>query len=189
MITGPGPRCQPGPTGGAERARAWPLAHDAGVEPEALLPPNFGWLDAGRVAGMGCPRVAELPAVVAEGIGAVLSLTSRPLPPDAEALGLVLRHDPVADFTPPSPEQLLAIVRWMRSQVEAGRAVAVHCMAGLGRTGTVLAAWRVAEGLPPELAIADVRRRRPGSIETRGQEDAIFEFAARWAAAQEGDDA
>ena len=103
-------------------------------------------------------------------------------------LSLVLRHDPVVDFTPPSPEQLLEIVRWMRSQVQAGRAVAVHCMAGLGRTGTVLAAWRVAEGLPPELAIADVRRRRPGSIETRGQEDAIFEFAERWATERGGED-
>lgn len=161
------------------------MAHDAGVEPGALLPPNFGWLDAGRVAGMGCPRVDELRAAVLEGIGAVLSLTSRPLPPTVDELDLVVRHDPVVDFTPPSPEQLLAIVRWMQAQLAAGRPGAVHCMAGLGRTGTVLAAWRVAEGLPPDLAIADVRRRRPGSIETHAQEEAVHEFARRWADEQE----
>ena len=55
--------------------------------------------------------------------------------------------------------------------------VAVHCAAGLGRTGTVLAAWFVTQGLSAQNAIARVRRLRPGSVETEEQERAVEEFA------------
>lgn len=189
MIGAPGPSRHPRRTGEAERASRPHLAHDARVDREAVLPPNFGWLTPGRVAGMACPRLEELPALLREGIGAVLSLTTRPIPADGVAPGLVVRHEPVPDFAPPSPAQLRAIVAWIRAQLEAGRPVAVHCMAGMGRTGTVLAAWRVSEGAPAAAAIAEVRRQRPGSIETTEQEDAVHAFARDWAAEGEVPDA
>lgn len=134
---------------------------------------------------MACPRAEDLAAVVAAGVGAVVSLTSHPLPGEAAQAGLVVRHEPVVDFQPPTQQQLLALVRWMQRQVEAGRPVAVHCMAGLGRTGTVLAAWLVGEGVAPRDAVAEVRQRRPGSIETLAQEAAVHAFAATWQAARE----
>ena len=54
--------------------------------------------------------------------------------------------------------------------------VAVHCLAGRGRTGTVLAAYFVHRGLPAREAIQKVRDLRPGSIEVPEQEDAIRAF-------------
>jgi protein-tyrosine phosphatase len=57
--------------------------------------------------------------------------------------------------------------------------VAVHCFAGVGRTGTVLAAWMVAQGMEPDAAIEELRALRPGSVETRGQADAVRRFAQR----------
>ena len=64
----------------------------------------------------------------------------------------------------------------MREAVNAGQAVAVHCGAGLGRTGTLVACYLVAGGLSAEEAIAKVRRLRPGSIETLEQEAAVRTF-------------
>jgi protein tyrosine phosphatase len=57
--------------------------------------------------------------------------------------------------------------------------VAVHCGAGLGRSGTPIAAYLVSQGAAPDDAIALVRARRPGSIETAEQEVAVHEFARR----------
>jgi atypical dual specificity phosphatase len=64
--------------------------------------------------------------------------------------------------------------------VSGGRRVLIHCAAGLGRTGTALAAYLVvSKGLSAEEAIKAVRRLRPGSIEPI-QEISIIEFQRRW---------
>jgi atypical dual specificity phosphatase len=65
--------------------------------------------------------------------------------------------------------------------------VGIHCTAGKGRTGTLLACWFVANGLTPRDAITRVRRLRPGSIETEEQENAIVEFARRRKSQAESD--
>jgi len=54
--------------------------------------------------------------------------------------------------------------------------VAVHCGAGLGRTGTVLACYLVSKGATADAALASVRSRRPGSIETPGQEAVVAAY-------------
>lgn len=57
------------------------------------------------------------------------------------------------------------------------QAVAVHCMLGYGRTGTLLACYLCKERhLAGGDAIREIRRLRPGSIETLEQEQAVIRF-------------
>jgi protein tyrosine phosphatase domain-containing protein 1 len=52
-----------------------------------------------------------------------------------------------------------------------GRKVAVHCHAGLGRTGLAIACFLIASGQAGSAAqaVAMVRAARPGSLQTAGQ--------------------
>jgi atypical dual specificity phosphatase len=53
----------------------------------------------------------------------------------------------------------------------------VHCAAGRGRTGTILAAYLLKEnGLTADQAIKKIRKLRPGSIQSTTQEKAIFMY-------------
>lgn len=70
----------------------------------------------------------------------------------------------------------------MGQAIAAGRVVAVHCGGGLGRTGTLLACYLARRGLNPADAIAQVRRVRPVSVETRVQVAAVEAYAATEAA-------
>lgn len=137
---------------------------------------NFGWILPGRLAGMAYPELDAGKALAAAGVGAVLSLTEHaPVEALADA-GLVVRREPIVDFDAPSADVLGRCVAFVRERWAAGQAVAVHCMAGRGRTGTVLAACLVAEGMDPDEAIGYVRVRRPGSIETAAQEACVRAF-------------
>lgn len=146
---------------------------------------GFSWVIDNQVAGMarpgsGRPLDADLLYLREQGVDVLVSLTEKPVDPEALGRhGIEGKHIPVPDFHAPTQEQLDVYVNDVEAWTSAGRQVGTHCGAGLGRTGTFLAALLVSRGKDAEEAIAEVRRLRPGSIETEEQEQAVRDFAAR----------
>jgi len=84
--------------------------------------------------------------------------------------GVECIHCPIPDFRPPHLLTLYRIVKWIYDRICSGRSVLVHCVGGLGRSGTVDSAYLVyAEMFDWLGAIRFVRKRRSGAVETRGQ--------------------
>jgi len=133
---------------------------------------GFSWIVPRRVAGMARPYPEDAPWLKEQGVTAILSLTERPV----EMPGFEAAHLPVRDMTSPTLDQLHQAVLFMRAVVARGGAVVAHCGAGMGRTGTVLAAYLVAEGKAAAEAIVIVRTLRPGSIETEDQEEMLYRY-------------
>ncbi|MDK2972269.1 MAG: hypothetical protein PWP23_2024 [Candidatus Sumerlaeota bacterium] len=140
---------------------------------------NFSFLLPGKLAGSAEPGSwgnlrEDLEFARSQGISGVVTLTERPLPrQDLAHLRLSYMHLPIVDYSPPSLAQIRDFVEFVD---HAERAVLVHCRAGVGRTGTMLAAYLIAKGQSAAEAIATVRRKRPGSIETREQERVLYDW-------------
>ncbi|XP_059150237.1 protein tyrosine phosphatase domain-containing protein 1-like [Physella acuta] len=80
------------------------------------------------------------------------------------------------DYGVASVSTLLSIVKVMQFSLSSGK-VAVHCHAGLGRTGLIIACFLIFNNrVSAQKAVQYVRSRRPGSIQTRKQLKTCYMF-------------
>jgi atypical dual specificity phosphatase len=144
-------------------------------------PQGFSWIEKPLLAAMALPESKEdLQWLRRLGIEVLISLTEDSLRRDwVNDTGILVVHEAIVDMEAPTPEQLDRCVSAIARAQERNMGVAVHCGAGLGRTGVVIAAYLVYRGKSARDAIAEVRRLRPGSIETEDQAAAVAEFARR----------
>src|SRR5438067_937758 len=112
-------------------------------------PYGFSWIDKPLLAAMGRPdSLEELAWMRNQGIEILLSLTEEPPRRDwVNDAGMMLVHVPVVDMEAPTQEQLDQCVSVIDRANEQKMGVAVHCGAGLGRTGVVLACFFIMRGL------------------------------------------
>lgn len=147
--------------------------------------PNFSWLLPGKLAGSSKPgglnqEEDDLRFLSEQGIRAILTLCQQPCQPTLlHKYRLIARHVPVEDFAAPDFNQLERGVTYVERHIELGEPVLVHCRAGFGRTGTLLACYLVKRGMSAAQAIGEVRRARPGSIEVKSQLRAIELYQRR----------
>lgn len=133
----------------------------------------------GRLFASRAPEAEDIKSAHKRGVRLVINMQLLESPHAAlyGELAMSQLHLPVPDLTAPTQDQLSEGVGAIRVALERGDGVLVHCAAGLGRTGTLLACYLVSTGMTAPRAMSHVRKRRPGSIETADQEAAVELFA------------
>lgn len=142
----------------------------------ANRPTNFSWVIEDGLAGSGMPMTySQLIWLIRNGIKAIVTIREVPLPSKWLANKAIdYFHLKVEDYGAPSLSEMDTTVNYVKEHLNDGKPVMVHCAAGRGRTGTILAAYFLKNfNLTAEQAIKKIRDLRPGSIQSLAQEKVI----------------
>ena len=129
---------------------------------------DCSWIEPNILAAGSVPVEAnDIRSLHAEKIRAILTLTERPItafheitPALLSSFDITYLHVPVPDQFPPNMDQARKILSFIDEMTLQGRPIFMHCQAGVGRTGTVLHLYYMAQGLTFEEANARVRSTR-----------------------------
>ena len=171
---------------GVVTLRLLPAGAHTGFLGKLCVPDDLYWVCRTPVAlaGMAYPGRADWSQLASEGIGHVVCLTHdvAPYDPAPCTITAMRLQDLVSGDPPNAPVRERDLVRAAATDVVAhigaGVGVAVHCMGGRGRTGTVLGVAMVRLGHEPEAVIEylhklAVGRGRRGWPESAWQADEI----------------
>ena len=150
---------------------------------DSFGPRGFLWLKKGMLAGTPQPGIFfdldyDLEALRRVGVTVLITLTERGM--DTAALsrfGIRNLWSGFPDMAAPPIEQAVTLCEQIHDFLNSGEVVAVHCRAGLGRTGTILAAYLIWEGNTAMDALETVRRVEPRWVQSEEQVNFLEEFA------------
>ena len=154
--------------------------------PISLLPLGNGTLALCRMPGAVTPLADDIDRLLNLPVGAVLTLTplhelgqagAADLPGLLAQRGVAWHYLPIADFGAPLPAQdadWRALSAQLHARLDRGETIAIHCRAGMGRTGMIALRLMCERGEDPQQALARLRACRPGTVERAAQ----FDWAA-----------
>ena len=140
-------------------------------------PDKFSWLIENKLAGSGIPTsIEEVQWIIEQGVKSIITIREEPLDDDW-IKDVNYLHVMSNDMGVPEFDDLVHVVDFIHKRITSNEPVMVHCLAGMGRTGTILACYLVKyQNMSADEAIQKVREERPGSIQSYLQEEIIFQF-------------
>ncbi len=115
----------------------------------------------------------ELEWVIKQGVKSIITMTENSLP-ESWVKNVKYLHVPTEDLSAPDMEKIDHIVDFIQERIRNNEPTMVHCAAGIGRTGTILACYLIKyHNFSVKDAIDKIRKERPGSIQSESQEMAI----------------
>lgn len=147
-------------------------------------PRGFFWIMPGRLGGMPRPGMIDrlehdLAGLQRLGVTILVTLEESPTvdPAALASFGIRAIHLPVVDMDVPTVDAALELTHQLAKSMTAGDVIALHCRAGMGRTGTLLACQLIAAGETASAALDAVRSINPRCVQSAVQVDFLRSFA------------
>jgi atypical dual specificity phosphatase len=140
-------------------------------------PDNFSWIIENKLAGSAIPTsIDEVQWAIEQGVKSIVTIREDPLDDDW-VKDVNYLHVSSNDMGVPEFADLTFAVDFIHRRITNSEPVMVHCLAGMGRTGTLLACYLIKyQKMSANEATEKVREERPGSIQSYPQEEIIFRF-------------
>ena len=141
-------------------------------------PTGFVWIEKGKLAGSGFPASrSQLKWLIGQGINSILTLTKDPIPEEwVDGLAVEVGHIPLEDHRAPDLASMDRGAEYISGKLREGKTLVVHCLAGEGRTGCMLAAYMIRwRNMDPWEALKALREIKPEFVE-REQEEAVLNY-------------
>ena len=140
-------------------------------------PDKFSWLIENKLAGSGIPTsIDEVQWVIKQGVKSIVTIREESLD-ESWIKDVNYLHVLSNDMSVPEFDDLVHAVDFIHSRITNNEPVLVHCLAGMGRTGVILACYLVKyQKMSASEATEKVREERPGSIQSYPQEEIISQF-------------
>ena len=140
-------------------------------------PDNFSWIIENKLAGSAIPTsIDEVQWAIEQGVKSIVTIREDPLDDDW-VKDVNYLHVSSNDMGVPEFADLTYAVDFIHRRITNSEPVMVHCLAGMGRTGTILACYLIKyQKMSANEATEKVREERPGSIQSYPQEEIIFRF-------------
>ena len=148
-----------------------------------------------RVATMPRPRAGdwladEITSLKQDGVDVLVSLLTpeevsymdlEAEPDNCQNCGIEFISFPITDReTPTSETMTLEFVQRLAELVKAGKGVAIHCFAGIGRSSLIAACVLVTLGINPRAAFGLIKNSRGCEVpDTREQHEWFYSFVSR----------
>ena len=149
-------------------------------------PTNFSWIIDNKLAGSGTPMTSQqITWLIKNNIRSIITLREFPIPNEwiSNNGKFSIKKDDykyvyVKDYGVPTLAIMNDIVDYMNSKItKENKPLVVHCAAGKGRTGTILAAYLMKKDkISANDAIKKIRTMRPGSIQSKVQEEILRNY-------------
>jgi len=131
------------------------------------------WIEKGKLGGMPSPTRKDLKMLKEMGIKNIINLLETSRGDLYTDMGFNNIHIPVPDMFAPTMGQALKFIEFINNS--NGPTVA-HCLAGRGRTGTMLAIYEIYMGKTSKEAIQSIRKENPYAIESISQAQFLDQF-------------
>lgn len=150
---------------------------------DSFGPRGFLWLKKGMLAGTPRPGLVadieyDLKALKRVGVSVLVSLTENRVDSN-ELKAFDIKHVefPIPDMGAPSIEDAIEMCERINEMMNNDEVLAVHCKAGLGRTGTILVSQLIWEGMSALDALEKARRIEPRWVQSEEQVEFLERFA------------